>query len=555
MGNKESAVEDLVKKTKATAGNLPRYLLDCTLRDGGYVNDWHFGQDNIANIYGRLLSSGVDVIEVGFLDARRTFDPGRTIMPDTEAVDRIFGRWEHPHTMTAAMIDYGTCGIEHIRPCRDCWLDGIRVIFKKNRMHEALDFCGELKSLGYKVFVQAVSITSYSPDDLCELIGLINACQPYAMSIVDTYGLLDEEWLSHILTDIDRELSPKVILGYHAHNNFQLGYANAVSVLKRRLTRPILVDGTLYGMGKSAGNAPLELIAMYMNQCLGACYDVSQMQEAISTSILDIYRKHPWGYTLFYFIAASNQCHPDYVSYLMNKRTLSVTAVNEILQKLPQEKRLGKDMQLIERLYLAYQKRECSDGEAVHCLEDRLNGRTILLVGPGKSIELQKEAVLRYIAEADPVIISINYIPRDICPQYLFLTNSRRYLQMASKLTEPAYNSVPIIATSNITCSGSGFAYTVNYSALIDEQADIPDNSMIMLLRLLERINVSGISLAGLDGYTPDDVNYFDINMEYSFVKEKADMLNRYVRSFLASYPKDVNFITRSRYQQTEERP
>lgn len=532
----------------------PRYLLDCTLRDGGYVNDWKFGQDNIANIYERLISSGVDVIEVGFLDVRRPFDPDRTIMPDTEAVNQIFGRWEHPHTMTVAMIDYGTCGIEHIQPSKDCWLDGIRVIFKKEHMWEALDFCEEVSALGYKVFVQAVSITSYSSDDLHELIRLINECRPYAMSVVDTYGLLDEDWLSHILTEIDRELSPEIILGYHAHNNFQLGYANAVSILKQRLDRPILVDGTLYGMGKSAGNAPVELIAMYMNKCLGAHYDISQMQEAISTSILDMYRKQPWGYTLFYFIAASNQCHPDYVSYLMNKRTLSVTAVNEILQKIPNEKRLGKDMQMIEQLYLAYQKRECSDGAAVQRLEGCLKGRTILLIGPGKSIETQKESVLRYIVDTAPVIISINYIPQNIHPDYLFLTNSCRYLQLARKLTESEYSSIPIIATSNITCSGSGFSYTVNYSALIDEQADIPDNSLIMLLRLLGRMDIAGVSLAGLDGYTPDDVNYFDINMEYSFVKEKADLLNRYVRAFLADYCKSVSFVTESRYQEMEDR-
>ena len=65
-------------------------LLDCTLRDGGYVNDWEFGRDNIVNIFERLVSAGVDIIEVGFLDERRPFDPNRSIFPDTESANKIY---------------------------------------------------------------------------------------------------------------------------------------------------------------------------------------------------------------------------------------------------------------------------------------------------------------------------------------------------------------------------------------------------------------------------------------------------------------------------------
>ena len=67
-------------------------LLDCTLRDGGYINDWDFGHDELICLYERIVSSGVDIIEVGFLDDRRTFDINRSIMPDTDSVERIYGR-------------------------------------------------------------------------------------------------------------------------------------------------------------------------------------------------------------------------------------------------------------------------------------------------------------------------------------------------------------------------------------------------------------------------------------------------------------------------------
>ena len=79
-------------------------LLDCTLRDGGYVNDWNFGHDNIVNIFERLISAGVDILEIGFLDERRPYDRNRSIMPDTKSADQIYGRLDKGHTMIVGMI-------------------------------------------------------------------------------------------------------------------------------------------------------------------------------------------------------------------------------------------------------------------------------------------------------------------------------------------------------------------------------------------------------------------------------------------------------------------
>ena len=83
-------------------------LLDCTLRDGGYVNDWNFGHDNLVSIFERVVDSGVEIIEIGFLDERRPFDINRSIMPDTDSVARIYGKLDRKQAMVVGMIDYGT---------------------------------------------------------------------------------------------------------------------------------------------------------------------------------------------------------------------------------------------------------------------------------------------------------------------------------------------------------------------------------------------------------------------------------------------------------------
>jgi 4-hydroxy 2-oxovalerate aldolase len=526
-------------------------LLDCTLRDGGYINDWEFGHDTLTSVLERLISAGINVIEVGFLDERRNFDINRSIMPDTASVEKIFGNIDKKNSMIVGMIDYGTCSIKNIQPCKESYLDGIRVIFKKHVMHEAIAFCKQIKELGYKVFTQAVSITSYTDDELLELIGLANDLTPYAVSIVDTYGLLHQDNLMHIFNIMNANLNSQIALGYHAHNNFQMGYANCIDILNKEVEREILVDATLYGMGKSAGNTPIELISVYMNEKLGKDYDVNQLLEAIEINIMNIHNRIPWGYNLFYYISAANKCHPNYVSYLLNKRTLSIKSVNEILKDINIEKRLLYDKDYIETLYLEYQRNECADEDIVRALREDFGGQSILLIGPGRSILLNEDKIKKYIDVQQPKVISINYIPGPYSPQYLFITNSKRYAQLATKLSQDNYRSLRIIATSNVTKTNGSFSYVLNYSSLIDTETEIQDNSLIMLLKVLENAGVSKIGLAGFDGYSESEMNYFNTNMEYSFAKEKAQYLNNYAKTFLNGYKKriEIEFITSSYYE------
>ena len=132
-------------------------LLDCTLRDGGYLNDWEFGHDNIVNIFERLVSAELDIIEVGFINESREYDADRTIFPDAVSVNRTYAGLSKGQSMIVGMIDYGTCGIERMIPAAESFMDGIRVIFKKEKKEGAIAFCRQIKELGYNVFAQAVS--------------------------------------------------------------------------------------------------------------------------------------------------------------------------------------------------------------------------------------------------------------------------------------------------------------------------------------------------------------------------------------------------------------
>lgn len=528
-----------------------RLLLDCTLRDGGYVNDWKFGHDKMMEIFSRLVSSGVEFIEVGFLDERRSYDYDRSIQPDTACYDKIYAGADKGSATVLAMIDYGTCSIEHLRPASESFIDGIRVIFKEHLRDQALAFCAEVKKLGYMVFAQMVSVTTYTDEALEAYAKKVNELMPYATSMVDTYGLLDEEHLMHIARILDAHLDRRICLGYHAHNNFQLGYANAKHFLGSNLDRGLLADGTLYGMGKSAGNAPLELVMMYMNTKQGRHYDVSQILEAIDDDIMEIYQKQYWGYNLFFYIAASTHCHPNYVNYFMGQKTLSVKQIIELLHALKPEKSLLYDAKYAEEMYRQYQDIECNDAAAYKALAKQVEGKELLLVGPGRNIARQATRVKNYIKEHHPLVIAVNYAPSDLHADAIFLTNAKRHTQLMQDLPMSANPEAQIIATSNVTKVSGRFDCVLNYGSLIDKDAEIIDNSLVMLLKALIQLDVKTVSLAGFDGYSKDSDNYFDISREYSFVKSKASYMNAYVREFLRNNKDilNVDFVTRSNYE------
>ena len=525
-------------------------LLDCTLRDGGYVNDWKFGRNNIISIFERLVASGVDYIEVGFIDQARPYDPDRAIYPDCASISKTMGNLDKGNSQMVAMIDYGHASIDKICPKSESPVDAIRVIFKKHLRKEALEFVAQIKALGYKAFAQLVSITSYSDEELLDLIRLANEVKPFAVSMVDTYGLCHSDTLMHYCEILDKNLLPEIELGYHAHNNFQLGYANCIEMLSYKTERNVLVDGTVFGMGKSAGNCPLELVAMYLNGRCGKEYDIYQILEAADANVMNFYRESPWGYSLFYYIAASNDCHPSYVSYLMNKRTLSIKSINKILKKLEGDKKLLYDEKLIEKLYSDYQEIEVNDSEDLARLGAELTGKKILLIGPGTSVRDQSEKVTDFIMKENPVIISINFIPETIKPEYCFVTNAKRFVRLSSALSKNA-GTFKVIATSNVTKSTSDFDYTIRYSNLLDFNAQIIDNSFLMLLKLLKKLGIKEVSCAGFDGYATDRrPNYFDPDMEYSFTSNEAAELNDYVIGQLKELSDGftVDYVTDSYY-------
>ena len=523
-------------------------ICDCTLRDGGYVNDWDFGHSVITGTYKRLDEAGVDYIEVGFLDDRRAFDINRSIMPNTDAINKVFANVEKKHAIPVAMIDYGTCSIESIGQCEDTFIDGIRVIFKKEKIAEALPFCKAIKEKGYKLFIQAISITAYSDEEMLAYVKQINEIKPYAFSIVDTYGLLDNKSLTRYFYLIDNNLDPEIKLGYHEHNNFQLGFSNTIKFLSMETERELVADSTVYGMGKSAGNCATELLAMHLNDYYHRTLDLNLILEIIDTDLLYIYQQHYWGYKYDFYISAMQKCHPTYVKTLLDKKTLSITAVNEILASIPEPKKLHYDKEWIEKAYISYQSNKVDDTQCYQELKaEEIAGRTILVVGPGSSIDVQKEEIQRFISEKKALVILTNFYTESIPANYMFMSNAKRYSKLSDVLAGAKINT-RLMLTSNVSVLDYPADFVFNYDALLNPNCQNSDNVLMLLLAILHKLDVKEVYLAGFDGFGNSTGDYCERG--YEFERKEAEERNRIMSQDLNYWNTKikVHFVTPTRY-------
>lgn len=527
-------------------------VLDCTLRDGGFVNDWKFGRNAIYNIVNRLADANIDIIELGFLNDSYPFDLDATIMPHSKHLSSIFKVNSDKKPKLVAMIIMGECSIENVGPKSETPIDGIRVVFKKTKIKEAFEFAKKLREKGYEIFLQPASVTDYADGEMLELVELTNKFHPVALYIVDTYGLMHKDKVLHFFNIIDKNLHPDIALGYHSHNNFQLSYATSMDILEMDTIRTVMLDSSLLGMGKSAGNLNTELIVDFLNKRYGKSYDLQQILETIDSEILKIKKEYSWGYTLDGFISASNNCHPQYVSYLTSKKTLSIKSVNAILSQLKEGTKTTFDKNQIEELYLAHQSYVIKDELAIGELSAKLVGRNILILAPGATLNSKKTEIDDYIAKTNPLIISVNHYPDKYKVDYIFVNNARRYGQMAEFLENNRL--IEMIITSNVTPVNDKTQYhIVNYSnLLVDGDIEIvSSNATLMLLNLMCKLGVGKVSVAGFDGFTNNFGNnyvekYLSYNTNCDF--EKQNLLISVALDTFRSIM-DVKLITQSFYE------
>lgn len=491
------------------------YLLDCTLRDGGYINDWRFGEETIKGFGKKIAQTGIEMYEVGFMKGD-SYDPDKSVFPDTATISNVI-QPKAGNLLYVGMLDMSApIPIERIAPYDGTSIDGIRVIFKKEKMAEAYKYCRRIQELGYFISVNFVGTDLYTDKEFIEGIELFNQLHPFAVSIVDSFGLIKRKHFLRLVYLADNNLVEGTVLGYHAHNNLQQAFGNAEALVEMNLKRDIIVDACVFGMGRGAGNLNLELFAEYMNENYDTHYKIEPMLEIMDEYLNDIYKTRFWGYSLPLYLSASAGCHPNYAIYLAEKDTLTVKAFNELLRGIPQDEKAKFNKDRAEKYYRQYQEHFVDDRETIRRLSEKFAGKRIIMLAPGRSLAEYMDAVDAELRQQDTISIAVNFKADIFKPDYLFSSNMRRFNKMQGS-TKAQY-----IFTSNMhSCVQSG--YVVNFASYASKRPDIIDNSGLMLLKVLVAAGVKKVSIAGMDGYSArQDGDYFDKQFAYDFSSQAA---------------------------------
>ena len=518
-------------------------LLDCTLRDGGHITGSYFGKKVIYDIAQKMVQSGIDILEAGFLKDCQ-FDPDYALYNNVaEAMSLLPPKANGvKYALLAQQDQYDDSKLE---PCNGD-IDIIRISFHDYDLDEGLEFSRRIVEKGYKVYINPINLLGYTDHQVLEIIRRVNEIHPSAFSMVDTFGSMLKSDLVRLLYLIDNNLDPAINLGLHLHENQSLSYSLAQTFIEMKPPkRGISIDGSLYGMGRVPGNLCIELIMEYMNRAHARGYNMEPVYDAIDEYIVDIKKKIPWGYSTAYALSAQHRVHRTFAEYLLNKGTLKTKQINQILSMIAPDRKTRWDKAYIEQLYIEYQSRTVEDSEAIEKLKEAVNGKTVLLLASGGSINSAGNAIRELCEQENVVSFSANFIWDRYPCDFAFFTNFKRWDFYGAMETDSRK-----IITSNLLTAGIGAEYVVNYADYAFSHNRLYDNCGIMLLKLVANLGAAKVVLAGFDGFSAGS-NFAVHHLEKEILSKNWEVNNemgKLIAEIGTQVP--VEFLTPSLYEE-----
>ena len=280
-------------------------VLDCTIRDGGISNSWHFEHELVNRVFRALVEANIDIMEVGYrTTAGHEKFPRDRVGPwrfcDEEDLVRVV---EPGHIPLSAMVDIGRIKLTDIPPKKDTVVDIIRVASYHYQIEEALMFIQHCLENGYTTYYQLMAVSDIEPPKLDYCLRRVARSGVHGMYIVDSYGALYPYHVRYLVQKYKNWLPEDMMVGVHCHNNQQQAFANTIAAIDAGVD---MVDATVHGLGRGAGNCPLELLLFYLDN---PNYNASPILDLVDefASMRDQYR---WGYHLPYAITGYYAVHP-----------------------------------------------------------------------------------------------------------------------------------------------------------------------------------------------------------------------------------------------------
>jgi 4-hydroxy 2-oxovalerate aldolase len=283
-------------------------ILDCTVRDGGLVNDHMFEDGTVKAIYDTCVAAGIDYMEVGYKASERIYardefgawkfcreDDLRRVLDDNPTSLKLSAMADAERT------DYRT----DILPKDESILDVIRVACYIHQIPLALDMVQDAHDKGYEVVLQLMAVSVVGDRELSDALEAVAKSPVAGVYVVDSFGALYSEQVRDlVLTYLNALEGTGKEVGFHAHNNQMLAYANTIEALIVGANR---LDGTMDGMGRGAGNCPIELLVGFLKN---PKFRIRPILQCIRDVFVPLREKLDWGYSHPYMLTGQLNQHP-----------------------------------------------------------------------------------------------------------------------------------------------------------------------------------------------------------------------------------------------------
>jgi len=281
-------------------------VLDCTIRDGGLMNNHDFDDHFVRAIYKAVSEAGIDYMEIGYKNSKKIFPEDKygawkfcsdeDILKVTEEIPS--------KTKISVMVDVDRVDLDDIKPKEQSPVSMIRTACYVKDVDKAIFLANHFADKGYETTVNLMAISKVLDVELTEcLTQLEKECKCNVVYLVDSNGALYQETVEYLIKKAKSIIKTKEI-GFHAHNNQQLAFGNTIEAIIHQTN---YLDSTIFGLGRAAGNCPTELLLGFLKN---PKFDIRPILDVISKEMLPLRKKVEWGYVIPYAITGILDEHP-----------------------------------------------------------------------------------------------------------------------------------------------------------------------------------------------------------------------------------------------------
>lgn len=282
-------------------------VFDCTIRDGGLINNHDFDERFVREVYRALSEAGVDYMEMGYKNSKKLFSSkeyGKWKFCEDDVIREIIDGIASS-VKISCMVDVDRVDLDDIKPKKDSPFDMIRVASYVKDIDKAIYMVNHLADKGYETTINIMAVSRALDNELMEALRQIEGeSKTDVVYVVDSFGAMYQETVEFLVKKYQSVLKTRE-LGFHAHNNQQLAFGNTIEAIIHGVN---YLDATVYGIGRGAGNCPLELLIGFLKN---PKFDIRPLLDLISKEFIPLREKIEWGYIIPYAITGMLDEHPN----------------------------------------------------------------------------------------------------------------------------------------------------------------------------------------------------------------------------------------------------